>query len=420
MHITIVALGSLGDVQPFVALGVGLKAAGYQVRVTAYGLFADFVRRQGLEFAPIAGDPREALESPSGQKWQRSGNDPVKFIRGIRNLATFEQLRKSLDDTVEACRGTHAILYSVLGAAGFHVAEMMNIPKLYLLLQPLTRSRERPSILAPAMPLGGSYNWFTYIFSEQLLWQMVRVPINRWRRESLKLKPLPLRGPFDALYRNHVPFIYGFSRYVVPRPSDWPPEHHITGYWFLNDASAWSPPTGLIDFLAREPQPIYIGFGSMSGRIARRLADLTIEAVSLSNQRAVLLGGWASAHARDLPDHIYAIESAPHDWLFPRMAAVVHHGGAGTTAAGLRAGIPAVITPFIGDQPYWGQRVHALGVGPKPIMQKELTTQRLADAITRATTDEQIQQRAAALGEKIRAENGVVRAVELVGQYVGR
>ncbi|MBI5029763.1 MAG: glycosyltransferase family 1 protein [Chloroflexi bacterium] len=420
MRITITAIGSRGDVQPCVALGIGLKRAGYQVRIAAYGLLADFVRRHDLEFAPITGNPREAMETQAGQAWQASGENAVKFIRGIRNLATFEQLRQSLDDTVDACRGTDAILYSVMGAAGYHVAEMMRIPSLYLLLQPLTRSRETPCLFAPTLPLGGSYKWWTYIVYEQLLWQMVRVPINQWRRESLKLKPLPLRGPFDGLYKNNEPFIYGFSRYVVPRPNDWPPEHHITGYWFLDDANDWSPPSDLSDFLAREPKPIYIGFGSMSGHSARRLADLSIEAVTLANQRAVLLGGWAAAHERDLPSHIYAIDSAPHDWLFPRVAAVVHHGGAGTTAAGLRAGCPSVILPFMGDQPYWGQRVHVLGVGPKPILPKELTARRLADAITRAITDEEMKQRAVALGEKIHAEDGVARAVELVRRYVER
>lgn len=256
MHITITAIGSRGDVQPCVALGIGLKRAGYQVRIAAYGIFADLVRRYGLEFALVAGNPREAMETQAGQKWQASGTNAVRFIRGIRNLATFEQLRKSLDDTVEACRGTNAILYSVMGAAGYHVAEMMNIPSLYLLLQPLTRSREVPFFLAPALPFGGGYNWLTYILSEQLLWQTVRVPINQWRRESLKLKPMPLRGPFDSLYENHAPFIYGFSPFVVPRPSDWPPEHYITGYWFLDDANAWSPPAGLTDFLSRGAKQI--------------------------------------------------------------------------------------------------------------------------------------------------------------------
>jgi sterol 3beta-glucosyltransferase len=418
MHITITALGSRGDVQPCVALGEGLRQAGHQVRLATYSVFAELVSHHGLEFAPVEGDPRQAMEQQSGQEWLESGKNVLKFIRGMRDLSTYESLRKTMDDIVEACRGTDAVLYTVLGAAGYHVAEMLHVPSLYLLLQPLTRSRERPSVLAPALPLGGIYNRWTHALTEQLFWQMVRAPINQWRRESLHLKPMPFRGPFDLLYQQHTPFIYGFSPLVVPRARDWPDWHFITGYWFLDDHNTWSPPTGLVDFLANGSKPVYIGFGSMSGRTAQRLADLAIEAVQLTGQRAILLGGWAQAHQRDLPDSIHAIESAPHAWLFPQMAAVVHHGGAGTTAAGLRAGVPSVLTPFFGDQPYWGQRVHALGVGPKPIMRKALTARHLAEAITQAVTDEEMRRRAAELGEQLRAEDGVSTAVTIIIRYL--
>jgi UDP:flavonoid glycosyltransferase YjiC (YdhE family) len=285
-------------------------------------------------------------------------------------------------------------------------------------LQPFSRTREFPTITLPGRSLGGSGNWLTHLIGEQLIWQMVRVPYNRWRRDVLSLQPMPFRGPFDLLYQKREPYLYGFSQHVVPLPRDWPDWHAITGYWFLDRPIEWSPPPGLVDFLSQNPKPIYIGFGSMSGRIARRLAAPVIEAVRLSNQRAVLLGGWASIHEGDLPDHIYAIESAPHDWLFPRMAAVVHHGGAGTTAAGLRAGVPSVVVPFFADQPYWGWRIHSLGVGPKPILQKKLTAQSLANAITQVVTDKDMQHRAALLGEKIRAEDGVARAVEIVNNYI--
>ena len=418
MHITMIAIGSRGDVQPFVALGLGLEQAGYQVRIATHSAYANFVGRYGLEFAAIGGgNPRELMERQSGHAWLKSGKNPVAFMRGLQRVAN-ETIWKSLTDTIEACRGTDAIIYSMLGASGYHVAEMLGVPSLFTLLQPLSRTREFPAITVPALPLGGGYNWLTHLVSEQVLWQMFRAPINRWRRELLNLKPMPFGGPFRRLYQKREPYIYGFSEFVVPRPRDWPDWHYTTGYWFLDGADDWSPPVGLLDFLSSGPKPIYVGFGSMSGRTARQLADVAIKAVTLAKQRAVLLGGWAQAHERVLPDHIYAIESAPHDWLFPRMAAVVHHGGAGTTAAGLRAGVPSVIVAFFADQPYWGRRVHALGVGPKPILRKELTAQRLADAITQAVTDEEMQRHAAALGEKIRAEDGVARAVETVSKYV--
>jgi len=417
MHITITTIGSRGDVQPCVALGLGLKQAGYQVRIASHGIFANLIGRCGLEFAPIEGNPRQTMEGQSGQAWLESGRNLLAFARGMQRVMDRTPIEKTLADTLEACRDTNAIIYSLFGAAGYHVAEMLGVPSLFALLQPFSRTRKFPAITLNRS-LGGRLNWMTHRIVEQMIWQMARTPYNRWRRESLKLKPLPFSGPFDMLYQKREPFVYGFSEHVVPRPRDWPDWHHITGYWFLDSADDWSPPASLVDFLSSGPKPIYVGFGSMSGRTARQLADLTVEAVTLAKQRAVLLGGWAEAHERELPDHIYAVESAPHEWLFPRVAAVVHHGGAGTTAAGLRAGVPSVIIPFFADQPYWGWRIHALGVGPKPIMRKELTAKRLAEAITRTVADEEMRRHAAELGEQIRAEDGIGTAVAIITQYL--
>lgn len=388
------------------------------MRLASYRAFADLVQSHGLEFAPIQGDPREALEDRSGQEWMESGGSMLKFIGRIRNLTTFEILRQSLDDAVEACLGTDAILYTPLGAAGYHIAEKMDLPCLYMALQPASRSREAPSIFAPGLPLGGTYNWWTTVFTEQALWQSVRVPFNRWRRETLGLPAMSFSGPFNKLYRDRQPFIYGYSEHVAPKPSDWPAWHHITGYWFLPRDEAWSPPPELATFLSHGSQPISIGFGSMSGAVAQRLTRLAIRACATAGLRAVLLGGWAKAEDLDLPESICALDSAPHDWLFPRMAAVVHHGGAGTTAAGLRAGVPSVLVPFFGDQPFWGRRVHALGVGPKPMLRSRLTADWLAEALTLATSDEEMQARSGQLGEKIRAEHGVDSAVEIILRYL--
>jgi sterol 3beta-glucosyltransferase len=208
--------------------------------------------------------------------------------------------------------------------------------------------------------------------------------------------------------------LYGFSPLVVQRQSDWPAWHHTTGYWFLRSDDDWKPSPDLVRFLSKGPMPVSIGFGSMSGQITRRLAEIAIEAVNASGQRAVLLGGWASLGDEHLPESVCAVAFAPHAWLFPRMAAVVHHGGAGTTAAGLRAGVPSIVVPFFGDQPFWGRRVHDLGVGPEPIMRSGLTVDKLTQAIAQATSDQSMQARASRLGEGIRAENGVAEAVAII------
>jgi UDP:flavonoid glycosyltransferase YjiC (YdhE family) len=418
MQLTIVALGSFGDVLPFVALGKGLLNAGYGVRIATFQTFADLIAKQGLQFAPVDGDPRQVLQSQTGQIWLESGKNPVKFITMLRKLYSPESLQRALKDTLAACRGSDAVLYTPLGAAGYHVAEKMGIPRIYLILQPVSRTREYPSIFMPQWKIGAGYNWISYLITEQLMWQTLRVQANRWRVEILDLKPMPYLGPFNILYRDKAPMIFGYSQHVVPRPADIPDWHHITGYWFLESEDDWSPPAGLEGFLAKKPKPIYIGFGSMSGGVARDLVRMTIEALERSKQRAVVVGGWAEAHQDEFPETVYACDYAPHEWLFPQMAAVVHHGGAGTTAAGIRAGIPSIIIPFMGDQPFWGRRVYELGVGPEPVSRRGLTAELLGNRITQAVSDPTLTEKASVLREKIRAEDGVSEAVQLITRYI--
>jgi sterol 3beta-glucosyltransferase len=336
--------------------------------------------------------------------------------RALRN----EDLTTAFDDAFKACQGTDAILYSFMGASAYHIAEKLNVPSIFALVQPFTRSRHVPSMIAPELPLGGSYNMLTHRMGELLIWMMVSRMINRWRVESLGLSTLSWRGPFDQLYEEKMPYLYGYSPSVVPRPDDYPAWHHVSGYWFLDRDPSWSPPDTLVRFLEAGPKPISIGFGSMLGQDTEKLIDLAVRALQDSGQRAVLLGGWAVAGDLALPDSIFHIDAVPHDWLFPRMAAVVHHGGSGTTAAGLRAGVPSIVVPFFGDQPYWGRRVHALGVGPRPIQRKSLTVSKLAEAITMAVEDEGLRQNAAELGERIQAEDGVQSAVDFVSSTLSK
>jgi UDP:flavonoid glycosyltransferase YjiC (YdhE family) len=203
---------------------------------------------------------------------------------------------------------------------------------------------------------------------------------------------------------------------VIAPPADWPDYIHVTGYWFLEPPAGWEPPGDLVDFLQAGPPPVYVGFGSMLSRKPEETADLVLQALARTGQRAVLSSGWGGLKKEKFPETVFMVGSIPHSWLFPKMAAVVHHGGAGTTGAGLRAGIPSVITPFFGDQPFWGHRVYALGVGPEPIPRKRLTVENLAGAIQRAVSDMAIREKASRLGERIRAEDGIARAVAIIEQ----
>jgi sterol 3beta-glucosyltransferase len=210
-----------------------------------------------------------------------------------------------------------------------------------------------------------------------------------------------------------------YSPSIIPHPTDWPATVAVTGYYFLDAQTDWQPSPALQAFLAAGAPPVYIGFGSMAGRNPEQLATLVLEALAQSGQRGLLLTGWGGLRPETVPDSVFVVNSAPHGWLFPRMAAVVHHGGAGTTAEGLRAGVPTVIVPFVFDQPFWGARVNALGLGPAPIPQKKLTADRLAHAIRVAVTDSGMRQRAKACGAAIRAENGIGNAVHFIQRTLG-
>jgi UDP:flavonoid glycosyltransferase YjiC (YdhE family) len=192
----------------------------------------------------------------------------------------------------------------------------------------------------------------------------------------------------------------------------------VTGYWFLDAPIGWQPSPELVAFLDSGPTPVYVGFGSMAFHDVARQTTIVLQALQLTGQRAIVATGWGGLKSEEAPASILVVDAVPHDWLFPRVAAVVHHGGAGTTGAGLRAGKPTVVCPFVGDQTFWGRRVAALGVGPQPIPQWRLTAERLAEAIQCAVTDEGIRQRAAALGATIRAENGLEYAVTYIKNHL--
>ncbi|MDX2078474.1 MAG: glycosyltransferase, partial [bacterium] len=218
-------------------------------------------------------------------------------------------------------------------------------------------------------------------------------------------------GHFRRMNREKVPTLYGYSNHVLPRPSDWEAHIDVTGYWYLDTYADWTPPADLVAFLANGSTPVYIGFGSMGSKNPEEAGKIALKALELSGQRGVIASGWGGMKSSDLPPTVYMLSSVPHSWLFPQMSAVVHHGGAGTTAAGLRAGIPSIIIPFMGDQPYWGHRVHQLGVGTKPIPRKKLTAENLAEAINQAVSDTTMRQKAKELGDKICTEDGIGNAV---------
>ncbi|MFZ6028546.1 MAG: glycosyltransferase [Chloroflexota bacterium] len=256
----------------------------------------------------------------------------------------------------------------------------------------------------------GPFNRLSHQFFAMLGPVLYRRPINDWRRNVLGLPPAKRETHLNG---RPVTTLYAYSPSVIPRPADWDDTVVVTGYWFLDAPVGWQPDPALVQFIQNGPPPVYVGFGSMfMGGGVHKTAMVTT-ALKLAGQRGVLATGWGGLTKGTNADDIFVVDSVPHDWLFPQMTAIVHHGGAGTTAAALRAGKPGVICPFVGDQFFWGRRVAALGAGPAPIPQRKLTAERLAEAIQKAVTDPLIQSRSAALGEKIRAEDGVGQAVRM-------
>ena len=418
MRITIITAGSRGDVQPYIALALGLRAAGHEPRVATHETFRAWVSGYGLDFAPVAGDPRAVLRSRAAERWLATGRNRnvLGFVRELRALAP-ALVESSLADYWQAAQGADALVYSVVGIASLHVAERLGVPAFAAFLQPMTRTREFPTIGFPQRPrLGAAVNLATHAAAEQALWRPFRAQVGAWRRDTLGLGPRPALTPHRQMAALGVPTLYGFSRHVVPRPADWGPSVHVTGNWFLDRPAGYEPPPALRDFLAAGPPPVYLGFGSMTPQGAEGMTRTLLAALERAGRRGVLLRGWGSLGTGDLPPWAIAVDDVPHEWLFPRMAAVVHHGGAGTTAAGLRAGVPSLVVPLGFDQPYWGWRVAQLGAGPRPIPRKRLTVDRLARAITEATTNDAMHRRAAHLGALIRAEDGVGEAVRIFGE----
>jgi sterol 3beta-glucosyltransferase len=414
MQIMIIAMGSRGDVQPYVALGKGLKAAGHSIRLATHENFESFVHSHGLAFYPMKGNVQAFLEDPENRKLLESGN----FL-AINARAAKASQRAAIDwaeGGLVAGRGMDLLIAGVGGLfLAVALAEKLKIPLLQAYIFPFTPTKAFPAVLFPQSiaKLCGAVNRLSHHVFRQIMWQGSRTGDGLARQQVLDLPTAPFWGVYHSVHLQRYPILYGLSPSVIAQPSDWQ-NTHVTGYWFLDEAPDWTPPLALLEFLQRGSPPVFIGFGSMVSRNPEETTDLVLQAIALTGQRAILQSGWSGLSQRDLPDTVFMVDSISHSWLFPRVAAVVHHGGAGTTAAGLRAGIPTIVIPFFGDQPFWGQRVAKLGVGADAIPRKQLTAERLAEAIHRVMNNRPMQQRAADLGAKIQAEDGVAHAVAIV------
>lgn len=416
MKIVISILGSRGDVQPYLALAVGLQRAGHRVTLVAPYNFGEWIQAHGVHIAPVPLNPQTIIKAPEVQALLKSRNI-VGLIRRMRK-ALGPEIVETFECFWRAAADADFVMETTTGRGGVDIAGARQIPVALSFLQPFMPTRAFPTYLLPLrFSLGGAYNRLTHTAMLTLLWPAVAQPINQWRaRHNLP----PWRSLVQALESRRqvgAPWLFAYSPSVVPKPADWPDDYHVTGYWFLDEALGWQPPAELERFLAAGPPPVYVGFGSMVDEDPERMTRLTLRALELSGQRGVLVSGWGGLARLASAAPVFHLPEAPHHWLFPRMAAVVHHGGAGTTGAGLRAGVPSILTPFAFDQYAWADQVVRLGVGPRAPAVGQLTAEKLAVAIQAAVSDTALRQRAAALGARIRAEAGVARAVEIIERH---
>ena len=416
--VCIVTLGTLGDVLPLCALGAGLTRAGHTVRVATHDHYRRFVLDHGLEHATMPLDPVELFSGVRGSDWLASRNNPLRFMSGLAKVGR-AVIPRMTRDARAACAGADAVVFTPLGMVAHHIAEQRGIPSFLAALQPITPTTRFPSVLAPAgLRLGGGYNLVSHLATEQAFWLPWRRQFNRIRREQFDLPPMRFGGVGRELRRQGTPHLYGFSPLVVPPPADWPGWAHVTGYWFPATRELWGVPEELQRFLADGPAPVCVGFSSLKADDPEALTRTVIAALRRAGQRGVLLRGWGALQPGPHGSDMLAIDSAPHDYLFERVAAVVHPGGAGTCAASLRAGIPSVVVPGFSDQFFWAQRLAAMGVAPPLLRWRNLDAGALGRAIELAATSPAIRAAARAARRRLRAEDGVGRAVSTIQQYL--
>ena len=412
MKVLVLAHGTRGDVQPFVALALALRQAGHQPLLAAPAESAPLVASHGLPFAPVHDGPNTLVDDPEILEAIETN---YRGLRGKR--VALRVMRKSkplmaqvFADMVTAARDGADVVVHPPGIPGHRIAEALGVPAAPAALQPgwVPTSTFRTPMLP--VPLPRALNRASYL--------PIRLMLRMFGAVADTALDLPRRrGRHDILRRpdgGPATVLQAFSSELLPPQTDYPRWVHNTGFWFLPAPPDWAPPERLTDFLHAGEPPVYIGFGSMAGNDPARVGTIVAEAVALAGVRAVVVSGWGGIRLDRLSEQVLVLDQAPHDWLFPRMAAVVHHGGGGTTAAALAAGRPQVICPFVADQPFWAARAHAVGVAPPPQPQRRLTAPGLAEAIRQAVTDRGMATRAEQLGTRIRAEHGVQAAVRIL------
>ncbi len=410
MRITLLTYGSRGDVQPYLALAVGLKQAGHEPLLTGPGRFADLAGQYEIPFVPLAGDPAELSRS-----FNDAGANGFRMVRAMQKHV-FAIAPQVVRQAWAACQNADLLVHSFLFTTGAHTfARQLGLPDVSVQTFPMfAPTRAFPNVAYANVP-PGPLSYFSHWMATKVFWYGGNSGFTGLRKKFPADFPKTLYWPFKSGDgRKPSPLLFAFSPTVLPRPADWTGDHiHIPGYFFL-DEPAYQPPPELERFLQEGDAPVCVSFGSMVNRHSEKMGRVLLESLEKTRQRAVILTGWGTWKPAETPPTILYVDSAPHSWLFPRCKIIVHHGGAGTTGAALRSGKPNIVVPFAVDQPFWARRVHDLGAGPAPIPAKKFTVAAFTRALEAALGDSSLQERAAQVGAQIRSERGVAEAVRLI------
>ncbi len=410
MNITILTFGSRGDVQPFLPLSLGLMSRGHNVILAAPARFRSLVEEHGITFFPLAGDPEEL-----SRRLNDAGYNFFKLVNELMSHA-IDIGADIMRQTDEACRDADLIIHTFAHAVGAHtLAREKNIPDIHIqTFLMFTPTGNYPNISLPDLR-SRFLNRLTHTASIKITELTSSLGFEQVRRRA-GLPKRKLYSPFkDSPPRLRTPILCAWSPSLIPPSSDWHSRVHVTGYYFFPYDDSYTPPNELKEFLEVGKPPVCVSFGSMVNKNAEEIDAIIRESLGRTNNRGVILSGWGSMYHESTSDLLY-LESAPHDWLLPKCKMLIHHGGAGTTSAGLRAGIPQVVVPFMADQPFWGNRVHAIGVAPRAINVNQLSVEKMVSAIAEAKS-KVILERAQVTGQVIRGEDGVMNAVDLIESY---
>lgn len=418
MRIALVTGGSRGDAQPYIALGAELRRRGHEVAVATYAPYAGTVEDAGLRFVRVSGEPRRIVEDLT-----EVGGSVVRYARRFRQV-TEPLLEQNFEEILEGCRGADAVVYASVAVLGYFAARKLGVPAFMAEMQPVFEPTTRfPSAIVPEGPRGmrSPYNWLSYTVVRQVYWRTFRPMLAEIGDGGVDLGEIPrLRGPWPYLKRTGAPVLCAWSPHVLPRPAGWDDRFRVTGYWFLDRPSAWTPPAGLEEFLSGGAPTVAVGFSSVRSDTKMRAdLDRILRAADANGVKVVFVGGWSGIARADLPAGAFAVEEAPHDWLFPRVSATIHHGGAGTTAAALRAGIPSVVLPFSADQAFWGRALVRVGAGILCAGHWAGSAGGLDRAVA-AAVGSRLQVGARAIGGELRDERGTASAAEVIERSCAR